>query len=192
MFRHVWDAYDLMRSEILSEIDISRAEDDVERDLTMSLERRIRRVMTGDEPYIVQHGPYEEETRKPAPAQPPQYDIAFVMNADERVMWPLEAKVLRADTVPALSDYVSDIRTEFLTCRYAPFTGLGAMVGYLFSGTEDNAFRSVETSLHVTLTPHPSFRSRPHKISHHKRTVPAGKPYSENFQCQHLMMKMAA
>jgi hypothetical protein len=192
MFRHVWEAYDLLRSEVISKIDPSKAEDDVERDITMSLERRIRRVMTGDEPYTVQHGPYEEETRKPSPAQPPQYDIAFVMNADERVMWPLEAKVLKADTVTALADYLADVRNEYLTSRYAPFTGEGAMVGYLFSGTEDLAFRSIEASLPCTMTHHPDFKARAHKTSDHSRSVPAGKPYSTNFRCHHMMMKIAA
>jgi len=192
MFQHLWQAYDLLRSEVLTQVDLKKAEDDLERDITMSLERRIRKVMTGDEPYSVQHGPYEEESRKPSPAQPPEYDIAFVMNADERVMWPLEAKVLKSDTVSAVAKYVAEIRTEYLTSRYAPFTGEGATLGYLFSGNENVAFQSIETSLPCTMNHHSEFSLRHHKTSDHTRTVPSGKTYPTNFRCHHLIMKMAA
>jgi len=191
MFQHLWQAYDLLRSEVFAQIDPKKAEDDLERDITMSLERRIRRVMTGDEPYTVQHGPYEEESRKPSPAQPPQYDIAFVMNADERVMWPAEAKVLKSDTIPALAEYVAEIRTQYLTARYAPFTGEGAVLGYLFSGSENVAFQSIETSLPCTLRHHPAFLDRHHKLSDHEREIPSER-YPGSFRCHHLMMKMAA
>lgn len=188
---HVWQAYDLFRAEV-SKVDASKAEDDLERDITMSLERRIRKVMTGDEPYIVQHNPYEEESRRPAPAQPPQYDIAFVMNADERVMWPLEAKVLKSDSVSAVTAYANDINNEFLTCRYAPFSSEGAMVGFLMSGDENVAFKSIEKKVPCKLKAHPDFPKRHHKTSDHRRKVPRGKPYPRNFRCHHLLMKIAA
>ncbi|HEX8181159.1 MAG TPA: hypothetical protein VF525_16560 [Pyrinomonadaceae bacterium] len=188
----VWQAYDLFRAEVLSGINASKAEDDLERDITMSLERRIRRVMTGDEPYIVQHGPYEEESRKPSPAQPPQYDIAFVMNADERVMWPLEAKVLKSDSQAAVAAYAADINNEYLTCRYAPFSSEGAMLGYLMSGDENVAFKSIEARVPCTLTHHPYYLTRQHKTSSHVRKVPSGKSYSCDFRCHHLLMRIAA
>ena len=148
--------------------------------------------MTGDEPYVVQHGPYEEETRKPSPAQPPQYDIAFVMNADERVMWPLEAKVLKSDSVASLAEYVAEVRTQYLSSRYAPFTGEGAMLGYLFSGNEDIAFQSIQTSLPCSMNHHSEFTHRHHKTSAHSRAVPFGKTYPADFRCHHLMMRMVA
>lgn len=188
----MWRAYDLFRIEALTGINPALADDDLERDITMNLERRIRRVMTGDEPFIVQHGPYEEETRKPAPAQPPQYDIAFVLNADERIMWPLEAKVLRSDSVAAVAAYADDVNNQFLTCRYAPFSSEGAMLGYLMSGDEDVAFNSVETKVPCALTGHPDFLSRHHKTSDHKRKVPADRAYPCDFRCHHLMMRIAA
>ena len=189
---HVWEAYDLFCAEVLSKIDASQAEDDLERDITMSLERRIRKVMTGDEPYIVQHNPYEEETRKPSPAQPPQYDIAFVVNADERVMWPLEAKVLKSDSEAAVTAYANDINNEYLTCRYAPFSSEGAMVGFLMSGEENVAFNSIEVKVPCKLKHHPAFPKRPHKTSDHSRTVPPGKIYPCDFRCHHLLMRIAA
>lgn len=190
---YVWQAYDLFHDEALSKVDVSKAEDDLERDITMSLERRIHRVMKGGfEPFTVQHNPYEEESRRPAPAQPPQYDIAFVLNGDERVMWPLEAKVLKSDSVAAVTAYADDVNNQYLTCRYAPFSSEGAMLGFLLSGDEEVAFTSVETKVPCTLTAHPDFPSRHHKTSDHTRTVPSGKTYPCDFRCHHLMMKIAA
>ena len=85
--------------------------------------------MSGDEPFYVQHGPFERETMRPPPAQPPEYDLAFVFRADERIMWPIEAKVL--ETPGGVADYVRDIREEYLKCRYGPFSASGAMLAYL-------------------------------------------------------------
>jgi hypothetical protein len=154
---------------------------------TQLLERRVQRAMSGDEPFYVQHGPYERETMKAPPAQPPQYDIAFVLNADERIMWPLEAKVI--ETASAVSEYVDDIRRQFLTCRYAPFCGEGAMMGYLLSGTTDDAFSSIEQKVPCKLESHSKFRARAHRISRHTRTVPSGKSYPADFLCHHLMFE---
>ena len=84
----VWQAYDQLRNDN-PPIDTR----DLERSITQFLDPRIRRAMSGDEPFFVQHGSYERETMKRPPAQPPQYDLAFVLHADERIMWPMEAKV---------------------------------------------------------------------------------------------------
>src|SRR5437879_3151545 len=90
LFTFVWQGYDLLAEELPAGID----ERDLERSITQSLELRIRRIMSGDEPFVIQHGPYERETMQTPPAQPPQYDLAFILRADERIMWPLEATVL--------------------------------------------------------------------------------------------------
>lgn len=178
----VWAAYDALKK------DSSRINNrDLERSITQLLEARVHRAMSGDEPFYVQHGPYERETMKPPPAQPPQYDLAFVLNADERVMWPLEAKVL--EKASAVSAYVDDVRQQFLGCRYAPFCGEGAMLGYLLSGTTADAFGSIETKVPCKLGHHPKFPSRPHKTSPHQRTVPVGKSYPANFLCHHLLLE---
>ena len=54
---YVWNAYDNTKTNPL-QVD-SR---DLERSITQAFEPRIRKVMTGDEPFFVQHGPYERET----------------------------------------------------------------------------------------------------------------------------------
>jgi hypothetical protein len=182
LLRFVWAAYDEVKKDS-SRIDTR----DLERSITQLLEARVHRTMSGDEPFYVQHGSYERETMKPAPAQPPQYDLAFVLNADERVMWPLEAKVL--ETASDVSAYVDDVHQQFLICRYAPFCGEGAMLGYLLSGSTAYAFNAIAAKIPCKLEHHPKFPTRAHKTSSHSRTVPAGKSYPADFLCHHLIFE---
>jgi hypothetical protein len=182
----VWQGYDRLRQEVINEIDASEAEDDLERSITQALEPRIRQFMSGEEPFFIQHGRYEHATRMPAPAQPPQYDLAFVLYANENLCWPLEAKVLKNDV--EVGAYVRDIRDEFLTCRYAPLSAEGAMLGYLLSGSTDKAFESIEKAVPCELKAAPAFPTRPHRTSEHERTVPKGESFSKSFTCHHLMM----
>jgi len=178
----IWQAYDQVKKD--SPFVDCR---DLERSITQLLEPRIHRAMTGDEPFYVQHGPFERETMKAVPAQPPEYDIAFVLCADERIMWPMEAKVL--ETAGTVSEYVDDVREQFLKCRYAPFSSEGAMLGYLLTGTPVDAFHNISMKAPCKLEEHPAFPSRPQKLSHHVRPVPAGKPYPSTFHCHHLIFE---
>jgi hypothetical protein len=182
MLGFIWRGYDQMQND--KPVVDGR---DLERSITQLLVPRIRRAMSGDEPFEVEHGPFERETMQPSPAQPPQYDIAFVLNTDERIMWPMEAKVL--ETSGAVAEYIKDIHEQFLTCRYAPFAGEGAMLGYLLSGTTSDAFQNIATKTPCSLKNHPAFSSRPQKLSSHTRTVPAGKIYSSKFRCHHLILE---
>src|SRR5665213_2963949 len=120
MLGFVWSGYDLLARDVLAGLNPEHSYEDLERSITQYLEPRIRESMTGFEPYYMQHGAYEHETRRAAPAQPPQYDLAFVWYRNERVMFPLEAKVLR--TSGDVAAYLADVREQFLTCRYAPFS----------------------------------------------------------------------
>lgn len=182
----VWRGYDQLQQEVLLQIDWSLACEDIERQITQFLEPLIAEQMTGKEPFYVQHGPYEEELRKLAPAQPPQYDIAFVMRSNLRIMWPLEAKILRTDG--SIAEYVKAIATQYLTCRYAPFSREAAMLAYLISGKPSLVLKKVEASLGCPLISSSSFPDRDHAISSHVRTVPVSKNYPANFQCHHLVM----
>ena len=179
---YVWQAYDDTQTSPL-QVDTR----DLERSITQSLEPRIRKVMTGYEPFFIQHGPYERETMQPPPAQPPQYDLAFVFRADERVMWPIEAKVL--ETSGRLASYVRDVKHEFLTCRYAPFSDSGAMLGYLLSGNDDDVFNAIEQRLGHRLHVVPEHRGRAIRRSSHNRTVSKHKPYPPTFDCYHLILQ---
>jgi hypothetical protein len=186
----VWEGYDLLVSEILSQINCDEAEDQLETTITQSLERRIRRKMTGNEPFDVQHEVYELESRQSAQAQPPHYDIAFYLISNERIIWPLEAKVLKSDG--AVGEYVKEINENFITCRYAPFSSQAGMLGYLFSGDPKKAFTNIETKVPCTLNDHPDFPNRDHKTSDHQRVVPSGKSYPAEFRCHHLLLKIIA
>lgn len=181
----VWAAYDEMRSNP-PYVDGR----DLERSITQLLEPRINNAMTGDEPYYVQHGPFERETMAAPPAQPPAYDLAFVLRANERIMWPLEAKVL--ETPATLAEYERDVREQYLTCRYAPFTPSGAMLGYLLSGVASDALDGIARKLNVTLDEVREFPQRPHRLSVHQRIVPIGKSYSAVFECHHLILEYPA
>jgi hypothetical protein len=190
----VWKGIDLFMKDF-PPIDFTKDVEQVERDITQLLEPRIRRNMSGDEPFYVQHESWEMETRKPAPAMPPSYDIAFVMN-NERLKFPIEAKVLPTDG--EVSKYISDVKDAFLTCYYAPFSYEGAMLAYLLSGTTQKAFQNIEKSLNsknstkIKLNRHPKFPSRPHKFSEHDRQVPQGKErnYPTRFRCHHLIFEL--
>ena len=160
---------------------------DLERSITQALEPRIHREMSGDEPFFVQHGPYERATMQAPPAQPPQYDISFTLRADERIMWPMEAKVL--ETAGAVAEYIKDIREQFLTCRYAPYSGDGAMLGYLLSGSASEAFNNIAKKTPCTLEDHLAFSSHPQKLSRHTRTGPHCKAHNVEFRCHHLILE---
>lgn len=178
----IWQAYDQMRKD-----DPTINSSDLERSITQLLDVRIRHVMSGDEPFYIQHCPFERETMKVPPAQPPQYDLGFILYADEQTIWPLEAKVLETDG--NVSQYVTDIREEFLKCRYAPFSSEGAMLGYLLSGSPNTAFKNISDKVPCKLYDHPKFRFRPQKLSRHIRSVPRRKAYPATFRCHHVILE---
>jgi hypothetical protein len=184
----IWEAYELLKSEVLDQIDSSQIEVELERSITQLLEPRIQKVMTGFEPFYVQHGAYEYETRKAPPAQSPQYDIAFVLRCNPNIMWPCEAKVLYTDG--SVAEYINDIKAEFLTCRYAPFSSEGAMLGYLFSGSPERVFENLEKKIPCKLLPLIPTSDRPQRYSDHIRQVKIGKSYPVHFRCQHLILQI--
>lgn len=185
----VWKGYDLLYSEIISKIDMTKTEDELERSITQYLTPKIREAMTGYEPFDIEQGVYEFETRLPSPAQSPLYDIAFVLKSNERIMWPMEAKILKTDK--STGEYISEIKENFLTCRYAPFSNEGAMIGYMLSGRADNAFSKMTKKLGTHFSKHKEFPDRNHRVSSHVRNVPKSKSYPSKFLCHHLIMLMA-
>lgn len=183
LLNFVWQGYDLLLKELPAGIN----DKDLERSICESLELRIRRAMSGYEPFDIQHEPSERETMLQPPARAKQYDLAFKLRAQEWIMWPLEAKVLETDG--AVGDYKNDVNNEFLTCRYAPFSSEGAMLGYLLKGSVENVFRNLEEKIPCSLAAHPDLPNRPCKMSDHVRQVEAGRPYPSNFRCYHLILE---
>ena len=92
-------------------------------------------------------------------------------------------------TPQRVADYERDVREQYLTCRYAPFSAAGAMLGYLLTGSAADALARIEAKLGCVLDPAPAFAKRPHRMSSHRRTVPAGKPYPMDFRCHHLIFE---
>lgn len=188
MLGFVWRGYELLCEEVLYQIDVALADEQLERSISQVLTPQIRDCMTGYEPFDIEQGVYEYETRASVSAQPPLYDLAFVLKANPRIMWPMEAKVLRSDG--DVSRYVNEITGNFLTCRYAPFSGEGAMLGYLLAGNPTKAFENIAAKTPCTLEDHTDFSSHAHKTSYHIRSVPIDKHYPINFRCHHLIMPL--
>ena len=185
-----WKGYEDLVKDWLKEIDTAEADEELERTITQLLEPCIRRHLSGDEPYFVQHACYEFATRKSAPAQPPQYDLAFVLMENRKVMWPMEAKVLRTDT--GIGRYVRDVNQEFLTGRYAPFVNGGAMLGYLFAGLSVEALTNIERALECSLQNFRNFDPSVHRVSLHNRDLANIEFASGPFLCHHLIMMVDA
>ena len=98
----------------------------------------------------------------------------------------IEAKVIRTDG--AVSEYANEIRDNFLTGRYSTFSSEAAMLGYLLSGTEKNAFDAIEKALDSVLNELEDFQDREHRYSSHTRNLRSGAGTSTDFRCHHLLM----
>jgi hypothetical protein len=183
----VWRAYDTMAADPRLRDAILAATDNLERNITEQLEAAIQELLTGNEPFSVQHEATEGESRPPR-GRPPQYDIAFKMKGNVRVMWPLEAKVMPPDQ--PMSGYIETVKDRFLTCVYAPFTGEGAMVGYVLRADIEDLFRQISETLGSKFEVFASIRA--HRISAHERNVPEGRAYPKAFRCHHLLMDFTA
>lgn len=181
---HIWAGFERLKAASVTATFDGR---DLERSITQLLEPAIDDVVPGEAPYFVQHEPRERETMLEPPAQPPAYDLAFVMRADPRVMWPAEAKVL--SSTKALAEYLADVLEQFLTCRYAPFSASGTMLGYLLDGREEEVLENIARRLGVAFTEtKPISADRPHRSTVHDRLVPAGKSYPTPFRCHHIIL----
>jgi hypothetical protein len=186
----IWKGYDRYQEDVLSKIDLSQADDQLERDITQSLSIYIDTARSGFEPFILRTEWFENERRKPSSARQKQYDLAFIWSSPPniRIVWPLEAKVLHSDA--SISEYVKEITDNYLTCRYAPFSSEAGMLAYLLKGSSQKAFENIAKSVPCLLADHVDFLSRDHKTSDHQRIVPVGESYPRNFRCHHLILKV--
>lgn len=187
--RAIWCGYDRFFAEVIAFIDPTRADAEVERSITQYMSPYINECIDEFSPFHLLHSVREFETRRAPPAQAPEYDTAFVLYANPRITWPLEAKVLRTDG--AVAPYIADVRGEFLTCRYAPFSAGGAMIAYLFDGDPHVLFDNIERQLGTSLRQQEFTPSRQHRYSDHVRTPPPNKPYPAQFRCHHIVMQMS-
>jgi hypothetical protein len=192
LWGYVWQGWDSYCTNVISKVDLSKADDQLERMITQDLELDIRQVMGGFPPFVIQHERFEEQERSPSPARPKQPDLTFVWfeHTHRRIKYALEAKVLQSDSISDVGAYVEEITENFLKFRYAPFSSEGGMLGYLVKGKPIVAFSNIETKVSCSLSDHPDFAERAHKISDHDRTVPTGKKYPVKFRCHHLILQL--
>jgi len=115
--------------------------------------------------------------------------MAFIWCDRPLVHWPIECKVLATDR--SLRKYVQELRTNYLIGRYAPVSGMGAMLGYLKRGEPNRFFAGVEKALDCPLAPHPTFSpTRSHRVSDHERPPHAEWKVSRAFRCHHLILPL--
>jgi hypothetical protein len=180
LIEHVFDGYQLLAAR--HELDPSVQE----RGITQLLCPRIRDTLTGFEPYSIEHSPFEFETQMTRKSQPPAYDMGFVHTANPRFIWGLEAKLLANET--DLVSYLADLKNEFLTGRYSPFSKEGAMVGYLRSGNPEKVLLNIASKLGSIVRPGIAIPPAVHGKSDHVKSVPKGKDWPRTFCCHHLIL----
>jgi hypothetical protein len=185
----VWRAFDTLRADLLSRFQRDADDYVLEDSITAALEPRIQDQLTRYEPFYLQHQCPEEDTAREGSAQTPKYDFAFVARSNERSKWPVEAKVLRTDA--AVGAYVADLKEQFLTCRYAPHSSEGAMMGYLLSGSPAVAFENIERAAACKLEEFPEALGRPHKVSSHNRTAATCATAPSPFRCHHILLVLS-
>ena len=89
-----WQGLDSLRSNYLEQIHGLQGNDlQKERSITQLLVPEIRYALSSASPFEIEQGIYEFETVASDQAQPPLYDIGFVLRQDKRIIWPIEAKV---------------------------------------------------------------------------------------------------
>ncbi|MGE7156853.1 hypothetical protein ACQKJ1_24320 [Methylorubrum rhodesianum] len=186
MLEALWVGHDVLRAEMAGRLEPGDFGADPERTLTSMLHVRTVHALGDYRPFTCRHEHPEPETRQASPAQSPTYDIAFVLRDNERIAWPVEAKVVATDRTVAT--YVREIHDQYLTCRYAPFSTSGAMLAYIERGSPEVFQSNVEKALGTPLQRYVPFATRHHRVSDHGRQVPAGRPFPADFQCHHLAM----
>ena len=167
----VWRGFDALLAGPMARVDLTQPLEQLERDLTnlhfLEIQFLWRTETDGFSSLTPGHEIPEFESRHSARAKPPAYDLGFVYSENPRVIWPIEAKVVRKSS--ALNAYLTDVRDKFIAGVAAPFVGQAGMIGYLLTGTAREVFTGLETELSQTLD-HPSaFDSRDHGTSFHTR-----------------------
>jgi len=165
-----WRAFDTLSARVLSHVDMTQPFEQLERDLTSKHFIEIQQLFAAETDgmsSIVPHHEFpENESRPGGSGKPPASDISFVWYHNERVAWPIEAKVLL--TPGTLAAYLGDL-TKFTDGIAAPFSGAGAQVAYLLNGTTEDFFSNLGLALSVALQTMPEFSNRAHRVTSHKR-----------------------
>jgi hypothetical protein len=165
-----WRGFDRFRRQHLSLVDLTRPLEEIERDIASKHFIAINQVWATETGGCCSISPIHEwpelASRPQPPGRSPACDFAFVSVQNQRIAWPIEAKVI--ETPRRLAQYKIDLR-KFMSGTAAPFVGEGGMIGYLRAGGSDEFFVALETLLHQKLGFVDFFSDRPHRTSHHRR-----------------------
>lgn len=168
-----WRSFDRLKASHLSKVDVTQPLEQLERNLTALHFAELNMLWaqeTGGYSSITPIPEWSElETRPNAPGKPPAYDFAFVYNENQRIAWPIEAKVV--PTPNTLAAYMSDV-VKFVSGVAAPLTGEGGVIAYLLHGPEIDFLAVLEKKLGGPLTTATAgvLICRAHRISQHKRS----------------------
>ncbi|MBL8797701.1 MAG: hypothetical protein JNM56_27630 [Planctomycetia bacterium] len=189
MLGYVWAGFDSFKKEILDKNPPpTRTNTDLERDLTEMLYPYILRTLPAALPYYLLHERKERE-KAILGRQPPEPDLSFVLRANIRVTFPMDAKVLERDAVATLTDYADTVRNRFLTGGYAPFSKEGAMIAFLLAGSVRTVFQNLAVAIGCTISQRAYIAGRQHRTSSHVRSAAACQ-YTR-FRCHHMILPMS-
>ena len=194
MLALVWDGFDRLNRGKLCRVDFTQDYEQIERSLTelhsIEIQTLWAQRTSGFAAYIQVHESWDWESRSSARAIPPSIDIGFLLRSNERIRFPVEAKLL--ETVARTAPFIKDLTDKLLAGKGAVFTTKGALVGYLRSGNPSAVFPEIETALDVKLLASDHFSARPHRQSVHQRSkevLKAGVP--SNFECHWMIMGLS-
>jgi hypothetical protein len=186
----VWKGYDKLIET--DKFEIRKDDSHIEDEITKALCARIQDVMHDTDPYFpyaIVHQWTEGEMAKEKGRQP-QCDLAFrTFGGNVRSHFTIEAKVIH--TEGAVSEYVSEIKNNLLTCRYSTYSSEAAMLGYLLSGCPQKTFGAIAMSLQCELLICVSFKNRNHRCSNHQRKILLKGDEKMDFLCHHLLMEFS-
>lgn len=193
MLTLVWDAFDCVKAlPRFDQLDFTKDYAQLERSLTdlhaIQVTLLFAQSASNFESFVPQHEASEFENLTKPSARPPSCDIGFVLRANPRIRWSVEAKVLQSPT--NTHRYVDDLN-KYLEGTGSPFSTQAALGAYLLSGNPDDVFAKLALSLKQQLRPHDAFGERPHRLSQHQRdksNLPASTP--SDFICHHLIFAL--
>ncbi len=167
-----WRGFDALCENVLRQVNLNQPLDQLERDLTSKHFIEINRLFAAETEglsSIIPHHEFPENESAPGGSgRPPASDLSFIWYHNQRVSWPIEAKVLK--TPGTLVEYLGDT-AKFENGIAAPLVGEGAQIAYLLTGTTDDFFTKLKAKLTSPLDPVQGFSDRPHRVSSHRRAA---------------------
>lgn len=187
LFTLLWQAYDELLIDMRG-FDFKLIDTRIEDSISRALVHRIQCRMNNTEPFLVNTQVEETASRKSERGSCPTYDIACTLKRNARLIYPLEAKVVR--DARGVGAYLSEIQNNFLTGRYAPFCTEGGMIGYLIGVAAAPTYNSIGVASGFKLEVYQDCPRRPHWTSKHARPKSLLLPsLSNEFCCHHLLME---